>query len=595
MAHGNPPVVGQRVVLNRFLSFQERLSQEIQNDQLEGLKSLLQDQIPAGILEQCCTARRLFNRMKQQGLLGEDNLGFLEQLLAEVGRADLVERIRDFQSQSSMDVDCDSPAGEMVHFSFAVQRKDFNIEATKTTLLASMCAALHANPEELCFVQCQEVAVNWFDLTFEIPNRKELLDVLRCDAIKKAPWLSVCAVKAVRIGKEAQIIMQPLTRSLSASVEADSDTQDTPCCHNDKKLDVIVVVDCAMSNPVVMRHLKMQLKYMVDAIFRKDLHFRMALVSYQNHQLPPRVRTGHPYINSTAFLQTFTDDKEEMKNYIQSLRCFGKKGPRRGLADGLALAVHLSKGVDGDISKCRKEAVKVCILLPFEDQRGTLDIFKCTHGHDVTNLCTQLAANSVTLYTVMLKTLQPVSAHLQNPAHQLMAEFFSGISLMTGGQFIYTCNFKLISQIIVYTIEEDISMERLFGTAHDIVIEKLNKSENGDVDLEELRQILEDALNQRFCRVNLITFNGSTAGPSSKPAKKFSLDDGIESACKTFRCELERMRQCMANTPETPQDVDMEETASLQVSLSTDHEITNEASDRMLQRVVRRRERYWPR
>jgi len=138
-------------------------------------------------------------------------------------------------------------------------------------------------------------------------------------------------------------------------------------------------------------------------------------------------------------------------------------------------------------------------------------------------------------------------------------------------------------------------MERLFGTAHDIVIEKLNKSENGDVDLEELRQILEDALNQRFCRVNLITFNGSTAGPSSKPAKKFSLDDGIESACKTFRCELERMRQCMANTPETPQDVDMEETASLQVSLSTDHEITNEASDRMLQRVVRRRERYWPR
>jgi len=116
-------------------------------------------------------------------------------------------------------------AGEMVHFSFAVQRKDFNIEATKTTLLASMCAALHANPEELCFVQCQEVAVNWFDLTFEIPNRKELLDVLRCDAIKKAPWLSVCAVKAVRIGKEAQIVMQPLTRSLSASVEADSDTQ----------------------------------------------------------------------------------------------------------------------------------------------------------------------------------------------------------------------------------------------------------------------------------------------------------------------------------------------------------------------------------
>lgn len=126
---------------------------------------------------------------------------------------------------------------------------------------------------------------------------------------------------------------------------------------------MIVVVDCAMSNPVMLRRLQTQLKYMVDAIFKKGLHFRMALVSYRNHQLPPRVPTGHPSINSTAFLQTFTDDKAEMKNYIQSLRCFGKKGPRRGLADGLALAVQLSKGVDGDDSKCRKEAIKVCILL----------------------------------------------------------------------------------------------------------------------------------------------------------------------------------------------------------------------------------------
>ena len=110
MAHGNPTVVdGRRVVLSRFLSFQERLSQEIQKDQLEGLKNLLQDHIPAGILEQCCTARKLFNCMKQKGLLGEDNLGFLEQLLAEVGRADLVERIRNFSKQPSMDVDCDSP------------------------------------------------------------------------------------------------------------------------------------------------------------------------------------------------------------------------------------------------------------------------------------------------------------------------------------------------------------------------------------------------------------------------------------------------------------------------------------------------------
>ena len=128
-------------------------------------------------------------------------------------------------------------------------------------------------------------------------------------------------------------------------------------------LDMIVVVDCATSNPAVLGHLKTQLIYMVGNICRKGLRFRLALISYQNHQQPSRRRTGHPHVHSTAYLQNFTNDKEEMKNYIKSLRCFGKKGPRKGLADGLALAVRLSEDVAGDDSKCRKEAIKVCILL----------------------------------------------------------------------------------------------------------------------------------------------------------------------------------------------------------------------------------------
>ena len=54
-----------------------------------------------------------------------------------------------------------------------------------------------------------------------------------------------------------------------------------------------------------------------------------------------------------------------MKENISSLRCFGNSGSRRGLADGLALAVHLSSNSDdGDTYyKCRKEALTVCVLL----------------------------------------------------------------------------------------------------------------------------------------------------------------------------------------------------------------------------------------
>ena len=140
-------------------------------------------------------------------------------------------------------------------------------------------------------------------------------------------------------------------------------------------------------------------------------------------------------------------------------------------------------------------------------------------------------------------------------------------------------------------------MERLYGTAHDIVIQEIKKTENEDVDLEDLKAKLQDKLNERFCRVDLITFNGSTIGPISKQAKKFSLDEGMKSICQTFRCELQRMTQCMANAPETPRDVDMEESQSESASprvSATRSEITTGAAERLLQRVVLRKDRYWP-
>ena len=106
---GSPVVVRRPVLLNPFLVFVERLSQEIEKNQLEGLKNLLHGDIPLGVLEECDKPRKLFNRMKQQGLLGENNLDFLEQLLQAVGRTDLAESVRGFKKQSNMEVECDSP------------------------------------------------------------------------------------------------------------------------------------------------------------------------------------------------------------------------------------------------------------------------------------------------------------------------------------------------------------------------------------------------------------------------------------------------------------------------------------------------------
>ena len=90
-------------------------------------------------------------------------------------------------------------------------------------------------------------------------------------------------------------------------------------------------------------------------------------------------------------------------------------------------------------------------ITALEVQVGTLDIFKCTctHGHDVLSLCRQLAANAVTLYVVM-SSKPGIALYLPNSGRRidLMAEFFTGISLMTGGQFIYSESVKLVSEVL---------------------------------------------------------------------------------------------------------------------------------------------------
>ena len=142
-------------------------------------------------------------------------------------------------------------------------------------------------------------------------------------------------------------------------------------------------------------------------------------------------------------------------------------------------------------------------------------------------------------------------------------------------------------------------MERLFGTAYDIVFEEIKKR-NGDVDLEHLTNVLEGALNQRFCRVSLILLDRLTIGPKSQLAKMFSLDEDIDSACTTFQCALEKLRQSnIVTAPGTPSDVDMEVeetgTQSPQVSISPGHRITTDVSGRMVRKVGLRKAHHRPR
>ena len=83
---------------------------------------------------------------------------------------------------------------------------------TVNTLINSMNLVLRIDPSECHFIKCEEVASNWFNLMFELPDRREVVDKLCLNALEKEPWLTRCGVKAVKIGDKSEIHVQaPIT------------------------------------------------------------------------------------------------------------------------------------------------------------------------------------------------------------------------------------------------------------------------------------------------------------------------------------------------------------------------------------------------
>lgn len=103
---------------------------------------------------------------------------------------------------------------EKVCFSFASQRQHFIVPDTVGALTNSMNLVLRIDPSECHFIKCEEVASNWFNLMFELPNRREVVDKLCLNALEKEPWLAQCGVRAVKIVTSLRSICRHLLHVL---------------------------------------------------------------------------------------------------------------------------------------------------------------------------------------------------------------------------------------------------------------------------------------------------------------------------------------------------------------------------------------------
>ena len=150
----------------------------------------------------------------------------------------------------------------------------------------------------------------------------------------------------------------------------------------------------------------------------------------------------------------------------------------------------------------------------------------------------------------------------------------------------YTC-INFFTQMVMCAIEEDVSLERLIGTAHDIVLEEVTKKYQ-DVNVEELSEKLKAALINRSCHADLMLINGVNIPSESELAQKLSYDEDFDSACVTFEQGVNRMQQSVAAAAGIPRDINMEATSSMVVSISNHHEITSDLSERLVRKVGHR-------
>ncbi len=87
--------------------------------------------------------------------------------------------------------------------------------------------------------------------------------------------------------------------------------------------------------------------------------------------------------------------------------------------------------------------VLFCCLTASIDQRNALEVYQCELGHDVMKLSGQIALNGVSICAV---GIMPLVSGPQN-IDQLMVDFFTGITLKTGGLFVQTSHVKHLSEV----------------------------------------------------------------------------------------------------------------------------------------------------
>ncbi|XP_028392517.1 uncharacterized protein LOC114517069 [Dendronephthya gigantea] len=91
-----------RAEMTEYRSFMVGFANEFTDDDLRSIKYVLKDYIPAGKMEQLCTALQVFSRLEELGLLGPRNFDVFLDLVEAMHQPELLTMLKQFVVSSKV-------------------------------------------------------------------------------------------------------------------------------------------------------------------------------------------------------------------------------------------------------------------------------------------------------------------------------------------------------------------------------------------------------------------------------------------------------------------------------------------------------------
>ncbi|CAF4115483.1 unnamed protein product, partial [Rotaria magnacalcarata] len=267
---------------------------------------------------------------------------------------------------------------------------------------------------------------------------------------------------------------------MAAALHVEKPAQPQLAKHDSSVLDLAFAMDCTGSMGSYIESATQNIRAIVEEIVtseKSDIH--LALVEYRDH--PPQENTF------VIRVHDFTGSVKEMKGWLEQCEASGGGDTPEAVADALHGVLKLS---------WRPEATKICVLISDAPPHG-LDP-NCGDGFpngdpsgiDPIKTVRDMAEKQITLYCVGVEP--PIVPY---------RDFFMTLAYLTGGQYVPMVNAKLLAQVIIGGVREEISLERLMKDAEEDIQKEMAQAEADGVDEEEITARVNRLLVTKNLRV----------------------------------------------------------------------------------------------